>query len=279
MSRTSAALIGCGHWGSILMKYLPKYFDVRFIADSKFDKSRIWSDPHVDAVVVATPPATHYEIVKAALLARKHVMCEKPLTLDAEQAYELVELSRRMNRVLIVDYVHTFSKGLRKAVEQVRGTGKVKKIVIKILKKGELKYEDVYWTLASHALSILSMFTSLETLSLEKRDRESIRGVVYEGEILFPLGRIHVSMKSPRKVYEVQVFGEKGFVKWSPQSDPAVVSECGQQRASFRFDESNNLDFAVRSFWECIEGERDSCDSNCVMSARVTSKLSMLSGS
>jgi len=276
MSKVPAALIGCGYWGSVLMKYLPKYFDVRIVADSKFDKSRIWSDSNIIAVVVSTPPSTHFEIAKEALLAGKHVLCEKPLTLDVRESCELVELSERLGRVLLVDYVHTFSRGLRKASEWVRSgcIGKVREITIRILKKGKLKYVDVYWTLASHALSILSQFRSLGSLSFGRVDRYVCGGLVYEGEIFFPQGKIHVSMRSPRKVCEVSVFGDRGFVKWSPQSATLLRSE--QSERVLAFDEGNNLDFVIQSFLSCIEGERGLCDLNCSMSVEVTRVLSTL---
>lgn len=58
----------------------------------------------LDAVLVTTPHHLHYEHARAALAAGHHVMCEKPMTLSADEAWELVELARQRDRVLLVPY-------------------------------------------------------------------------------------------------------------------------------------------------------------------------------
>lgn len=76
-----------------------------------------WRDlldaPDVDVVVVATPPATHADIVTAALEAGRHVFCEKPLATEEAQAQELVDLVERSGRVLVVDHVLRYNPILR----------------------------------------------------------------------------------------------------------------------------------------------------------------------
>lgn len=70
-------------------------------------------DPAVDALVVATPPATHAEITRAALEAGKHVFCEKPLAMTSAEAYDLAELADKQERVLLVDHVLRYNPLLR----------------------------------------------------------------------------------------------------------------------------------------------------------------------
>ncbi|MCM3654398.1 Gfo/Idh/MocA family protein [Metabacillus litoralis] len=62
------------------------------------------TDPNVDVVDIATPNAFHYEVAKAALENGKHVYCEKPLTLSAEQSKELAELAKQKGVVNYVGY-------------------------------------------------------------------------------------------------------------------------------------------------------------------------------
>lgn len=71
-------------------------------------------DEQVEAVVVAVPPSSHLEVVTAALRAGKHVLCEKPFGVDADQAAQMCELARESGRVCMVDYL------FRAAPERVR---------------------------------------------------------------------------------------------------------------------------------------------------------------
>lgn len=85
-------LIGYGYWGKILYKKLndciiqPPYDDV-------------------DWIFVATPPNTHYNIVKEYLNKGKHVFCEKPLCLNINDTLELIELSNKVNKKLYIDNI------------------------------------------------------------------------------------------------------------------------------------------------------------------------------
>ena len=73
----------------------------------------VLEDPAVDALVVATPPATHAEIARAALAAGKHVFCEKPLAMTSAEARDLAELADKQQRVLLVDHVLRYNPLLR----------------------------------------------------------------------------------------------------------------------------------------------------------------------
>ncbi len=124
-NQVSVALVGAGYWGG---KLLPKFVRcpesvVRVVCDihpahraeleqaypdipttASFDA--VLSDPGVAAVVLATPPATHFSLARGAIEAGKHLWVEKPLALRVEEGAELVELSRSKGTVLFVD--HTF---------------------------------------------------------------------------------------------------------------------------------------------------------------------------
>ena len=73
----------------------------------------ILSDPSIAALVLATPPATHFALARKAIQAGKHVWIEKPLALRVEEGQDLVDLSRSKGTVLFVD--HTFSTIQRSA--------------------------------------------------------------------------------------------------------------------------------------------------------------------
>lgn len=66
------------------------------------ETSEILEDPNIDLVVIATPNSSHYELAKAALLAGKHVVVDKPFVVRSEQGEELIRLSKEKDRVLSV---------------------------------------------------------------------------------------------------------------------------------------------------------------------------------
>lgn len=68
------------------------------------DWKEVVTDEMVDIVDIATPNAFHYEIAKAALENGKHIYCEKPLTLSAEESSELAEIAKQKGVVNYVGY-------------------------------------------------------------------------------------------------------------------------------------------------------------------------------
>ena len=77
--------------------------------------------PEIDAIVIATPVATHYEIARLGLEKGKHVLVEKPMCASSDQAHHLVQLAKAAKRVLMVDHTFLFTD----AVQHVqRGTAR-----------------------------------------------------------------------------------------------------------------------------------------------------------
>lgn len=77
------------------------------------DWRAVLDDAEVGHVIVATPPSTHADIVRAALLAGRHVLSEKPLGMSAAEARELAALADRRGRALVVDHVLRYNPLLR----------------------------------------------------------------------------------------------------------------------------------------------------------------------
>jgi predicted dehydrogenase len=84
------------------------------------DVHNLFSSGLVDAVVIATPHATHYALVKAALEHNLHTLCEKPFVLESQQGYELVRMARERSLHLVVGYTYQFTRHARMARELVR---------------------------------------------------------------------------------------------------------------------------------------------------------------
>ncbi len=78
---------------------------------------RLFDDPAVDVVYVATPHAQHFQIAAAALRAGKHVLCEKALTINAREASELVKLAREQNVFFMEAVWSRFLPSMQRAFE------------------------------------------------------------------------------------------------------------------------------------------------------------------
>src|SRR5688572_28860840 len=132
------AVLGCGHWGPNHIRNFQSMLDCKIatVADPSreaiarverhfpglkgiTDYKKALKLPGVDAVVVSTPTSTHYKLVREALAAGKHVLCEKPLSETSAEAKELVKLAKSKKRVLMVGHVFLFNPGLLKVKEIV----------------------------------------------------------------------------------------------------------------------------------------------------------------
>src|SRR3954447_9441703 len=116
-SKVNVGLVGLGYWGPNLLRALFELEDVEgsYICDldperlERFarrypgaratrDYDNVLSDRSVDAVVIATPVFTHFELASRALNAGKHVFVEKPMASSSSEAAELIELADQMDR-------------------------------------------------------------------------------------------------------------------------------------------------------------------------------------
>src|SRR5664280_230758 len=119
------AVVGFGYWGPNLVRNIAERPEFRLMGLCESDAGRaaefsrrypscavehdldaLLLDPRVQAVSIATPPRTHYDLVRRALEAGKHVIVEKPLATSAAHAEELIEIAAAAQRVLMPG--HTF---------------------------------------------------------------------------------------------------------------------------------------------------------------------------
>jgi predicted dehydrogenase len=266
----TCALIGVGYWGSKLKRYLEESgcFNLKYACDSTFDLNKVWNDEAVEAVVVASPIETHYELVKSALLAGKHVLSEKPLALKTEQCLELKRIAEKNGLVLHTEYIYTFSKALQKAKQIVEDgeIGAVLALELSVKHLGRFGKADVYWLLASHMLSVLDMFCPLSTLEFSFVDlvKNETGLILFDGAVK---GTISVSLNYPWKETEVLVYCENGTLRYDPSVQPAlsvvsyskpewtVAGKIPKKEQTYDFDEDHNITCALSSFRDCIVGK------------------------
>ena len=124
-----AALIGYGYWGKIIERYITAHgIELTYIYcrtsienDKWVDRQDIiWEDKTVSLVFVCTPVRTHFDICKAALLAGKHVFCEKPAVKSMRELCELQDCAEQAGRILYIDYIYTTSPSIRYIKKEYR---------------------------------------------------------------------------------------------------------------------------------------------------------------
>ena len=162
----NVALVGFGYWGKVWKGVLDREPDTTLTHichrsapnEGLFtnDRSQLLSD-QVNAVIVATPVATHYELVKFFLEHGKHVLCEKPLTMKRSEAVELTELARKNNLVLETNYTYLHSPTVQRMKRELAKIGRVYALEGNIDGFGNFyKGEDVYSVHCPHLVALVA---------------------------------------------------------------------------------------------------------------------------
>jgi predicted dehydrogenase len=129
-------VVGYGYWGPNLVRNFAETPNATVAAVADLDPAKLGvvqrrypsvttttrvddllNDPTIDAIVIATPVSTHFDLGMAALKAGKHLWLEKPMTETLEQAQRLVDEADRRNRVLLVDHTFVYTGAVQKMAE------------------------------------------------------------------------------------------------------------------------------------------------------------------
>lgn len=238
-SETRVGVIGCGYWGPNLIRNFVETPKSRVVAVADFSDERLtrihttypqiqcvydyheFYDMGLDAIIIATPPVTHYEIAKDVLNHNLHVFVEKPITLQSEQACELIDLAKEKNLVLMVGHAFEFNVGVQKLKTMIDEgeLGKIHYIDSARLNLGLYQQgTNVLWDLAPHDISILCYILGKEPISVIAQGTSCISKGIYDVvymNLMFPdnlLAHVHVSWLDPSKVRRVTVVGSKKMV-------------------------------------------------------------------
>jgi predicted dehydrogenase len=239
---TKLALIGCGHWGpnhlrtfnSLPGSAMERVVDldpgrleaVRLAHPGvrcEQDAAAVLEDPAIDAVVVATPMRTHYRLVRDALLAGKHVLCEKPLCETAKEAEELVELAADNDRLLMVGHVFLFNPAIEKLKELVDSgeLGALYYLSAFRTNLGPIRSDaNAAYDLAAHDISIFNWLLGAEPEQVLATGasflQPDVEDVVFIS-LRYPngvLASIQASWLDPKKVRQITVVGSQRMATW-----------------------------------------------------------------
>ena len=230
---TTVGLAGLGYWGPNLARNFDELAELTWLCDlsderrdrfaSRYPNARLTADfeellgdPALDAVVVATPVVTHYELAKRALEARKHVFVEKPPALSASEAEDLVATAEEHGRVLLPGYLLLYHPGVARLKELIRSgeLGDVLYVYGNRQNLGQIRRdENALWSLGVHDLSVILHLLEEEPSEAWARGEsfltEGVEDVVF-CYLRFPSGKVahmHLSWLDPHKMRRITVVG------------------------------------------------------------------------
>src|SRR5262245_10619500 len=234
------AVLGYGYWGPNLVRNFQEVNDACVAVCCDMNPQRLervqakhpWvevtteynkvlNDPAVDAVVIATPVATHYEFARKALEHGKHVLVEKPIAASVAEAESLIDIAAKRNLTLMVDHTFIYTGAVRK-MKEIISRGEL----------GELYYFDsvrinlglfqkdvnVLWDLAPHDIAILDHLVDEQPVSVCANGAchigNGVENVAYL-TVYFQSGLIahfHNNWLAPVKIRTVLVGGSKKMI-------------------------------------------------------------------
>ncbi len=232
--------IGAGYWGPNLIRNFVEIPGAEMVAIADLQQDQIdrmrerfpqvgrsttdyrdLFDMDLDAVVIATPPATHCEIASDCLRNGLHVLVEKPITLNSEDAKDLIRIAAENDRVLMVGHTFEFNPAVR-ALKAMIDDGEIGDIYYIDAVRASLGLfqtkANVVWDLAPHDISIIRYLTGEEPISVSSRGQacvqEGIEDVAYT-TMTFPnnvLAHLRTSWLDPSKTRRITVVGSKKMV-------------------------------------------------------------------
>ena len=268
-------VIGYGYWGPNLVRNFAEQPQCRVghVADLNVDRlaqvtrrypgtktSRdyrdLLADAELDAVAIATPVSTHFELGMAALRAGKHVLLEKPLAATVSDAEQLVDEADRRGLVLMVDHTFVYTPAVQK-IRELAESGEL----------GELYYYDsvrinlglfqhdvnVLWDLAAHDLSIMDYVLQRQPTAVSATGLAHIPGrpeniaymtMFFDGRLI---AHVHANWLSPVKVRRTILGGSRRMILF----DDLETSEKVKV-----YDRGISLDPSPESIYQMLVGYR-----------------------
>jgi len=237
--QVKVGVLGAGYWGPKLIRNFQEISDadMAVVCDLRKDRLshiqelyptvRLTSSYHellesdVEAVAIATPILTHHKLAKQALNAGKHVLVEKPLTANSEEAEDLVQTAERKGLALMVGHTFEYNPAvecLRKLISSGE-LGRIYYLNATRVNLGIFQRDiNVVWDLAPHDVSILMYILGMIPVTVSARGGAYVQPKVHDVAYLtlqFPndvLADVRVSWLDPCKIRRITVVGSKKMV-------------------------------------------------------------------
>ena len=245
------AQIGVGYWGPNLLRNLisNKRCQVKIVADLSKERreyvkrmypsvdvtddvERVFCDKRIDAVIIATPVTTHYDLAIRAMDSGKHILVEKPIATTVEEVEQIGSISSRGDLVAMVGHTFLYNSAVRYVKNMIDSgdLGDIRYIYSQRLNLGRIRTDvDALWNLAPHDISIIQYWLGdIRPLSVSVHGIDYIQKGVNDVafmNIIYPnkvMANIHVSWLDPRKVRCMTIVGSKKMVVYDDVSEDKI---------------------------------------------------------
>jgi predicted dehydrogenase len=243
-------VVGYGYWGPNIVRNIVERPEFSLVALCERDENRIedfskrnpgvpcerdfdeaLANPRVEAVAIATPPHTHFELVRKALEAGKHVLVEKPLARTAGEAAELIALADELGQVLMPGHTFLYSPPVNKIKNLIDEDvlGEIYFVTSSRMNLGLYQQDGVVLDLAPHDLSILLHWLGKPLVEVTANGRSVFQDGVHETAFMtlrFEGGtqaNVQVSWLAPRKMRQMVLVGSQRMVQYDDNSADGSV--------------------------------------------------------
>jgi len=276
------AQFGCGYWGPNLLRNFSAMdgCEVRYVVDSSperrafveanFPRTKAvdsidfaLNDPEVNAVVIATPAATHFDLARKVLDAGKHVFVEKPLATRTSEVDELAKSAVEKRLIVMAGHTFVYNAAVRHVKKLIDGRelGDIRYIYSQRLNLGRIRADiDALWNFAPHDISIIQYWLGgLEPVSVSRHGMDFMQKGIDDVVFLnleYPskvIASVHVSWLDPQKVRKMIVVGSKKMVVYDDIAENKIaIYDKGIDRKAILgenmdFDHPRPLQFNYRS--------------------------------
>lgn len=274
--------IGLGYWGPGVARNLMNIEEVKLVAvcdqsEDAYQKTKrqfpgvafardyheFLRDSQIDAVSIATPAQSHFQMVQKSLEHGKHVLIEKPLAMSSKEARCLLQIAKERNLVLMVGHVFLYNPAVRKLKELYESgeLGEIYYLYSQRLNLGRVRQDvDVLWNFCPHDFSIMMFLLDRKIESISARGLSMLQPgisdvafiqVTFEGGIGC---HVHVSWIDPNKVRRMTIVGSKKMAVYDDvRSDRKIqVFDRGIHKGIFdasfgSYDNFGSFQFLVRA--------------------------------
>jgi len=290
-------VVGIGRWGTkVAREYIALMdegvIDSVILCDADSSRLKSFVDIAVtcnqlddvirkaDGIHICTPNSTHYEIAKKALESGVHVLVEKPMTIDHNKAYELVEIATAENLILQVGHIYRFANAIRKIKELYENDYFGDVYYFNLTWTHLMPYMegvDILWDLLPHPLDILNFVTKkwpVEFVGVGRAFRRSELNEVISLQAIFDNGtfaNIHLSWLSPirRRVLEVVGFKRTALVECVKQEIRIYEEANPNKEKSLEVEVNNTIKDEALNFIRAIETGKNNFNASIVGARNV----------
>ncbi len=237
-------VVGLGYWGKNILRSFYELGILHTACDANTDIiserkmqfpdiyftasfEEMLQNKDVRAVAIATPAATHYNLVKRSLSEGKDVFVEKPLALSLSEGEELVNLALKEKRILMVGHILQYHPAVIKLKDLISSgeLGKVQYLYSNRLNIGKLRTEEnILWSFAPHDISVMLMLVEEDPARISAFGEDYLNKGIYDTTLTHiefkngVKGHIFVSWLHPFKEQKLIVVGSKKMALFDDMS-------------------------------------------------------------